>query len=117
MGLRRREPDIKPYRGMIEWDSVSRTWIITVRSWEGAALFFLNAENVFDAEILRAYLILAGLEPGAVTFPRNDECHVGVTSRQDATTVAGKLLKILREHYNHFKGRPIHWVRRPGRPR
>jgi hypothetical protein len=117
MGLRRREPDIKPYRGMIEWDSVSRQWIITVRGWEGAPLFYLSASDVFHAEVLQAHLLMADLTPGGVTFERQDECRVSIRSSPDLAKVAGKLLKILREHYSHFKGRPIHWVRRPGRPR
>lgn len=114
---RRRDPDIKPFRGLIEWDSVSRTWIITVRSWEGTALFYLNADDMFDREVLRLHLILANLSPGDVSFQRRDECHVGFTDRVGTTAEAGKLMKILRDHYGHFKGRPIHWMRRPGRPR
>lgn len=117
MGLRRREPDIKPYEGRVEWYADRRLWIITVQGWQGAPSFYLEIEDVFDREVLSAHLFLAGLEHRPVSFVGNQECRVALTGRLDATASAGKLLAILRAHYNHFKGRPIHWMRLPGRPR
>jgi len=112
--MRRRVSDVKPYEGRVEWDSQHRFWIITVENWTGGPRFHLNPADVFDQEVLRAHLILANLSPGSLVFVRSQECRVNFTDQIGTNAEAAKLLKILRDHYSHFKGRPIHWMRRPG---
>ncbi len=104
-------PDILPYRGSLTAPSAGAVgWGITVASWPTARpLFHLLAGEVFDAQVLTAHLVLAGFVSPRVRLAERT-CRVvflpAPTSHKD---MAAKILRIMRAHYSHYKGRPIVW--------
>ena len=103
-----RVPDITPYQGHLQMQS--RAWYLSVAPWPGARrIALLEAQDVFDVEVLRAHLVLADLEPEHVTL-QGLACYVTTRHGQRRKDwQAATLLRILKRYYSHYKGRPIDW--------
>ena len=111
--MKLRRPDIKPYRGLVgPWND--EAWNIGVRNWQGADLFFLSAEDVFDLEVLHGHFVLANLVVRTLEF-RSRGCIVSFDDAFEHRAQVGRVLRILNKHYSHFKGRPIQWTGDPRR--
>lgn len=106
-------PDILPYRGSLTAPSAGAVgWAITVVSWPTARpLFHLSAGEVFDAQVLVAHLVLAGFVSPRVRLAERTCRVVFLPAPASPKDPAVRIMRILKAHYSHYKGRPIEWTR------
>jgi hypothetical protein len=111
MGTRGKERDVLPYRGEIRWLPRSRRWSLTVCGWSGHPDLKVPAAEVFDDTTLTVHLSTANMKPDLAELS-GVECTFTLRVRgKSIDEIGSAILRVLRRHYSHHKGRPIVWGR------
>lgn len=112
---RRATSEPLPYIGSVIWLGGVSAWELAVKAQWGFREE-VPAINLFERELLLVHLNAADPYANRVLLTQTAGCRIFPLRESDSKEKqASRIIKVLREYYGLYRGRPIAWRRYAGR--